>query len=97
VQPQNPSRLVKASYREGSTRNRITVESGIAHRLDRSNGTHTGRAYKFRPPEGHLYVSECSNRGVCDTNTGLCSCFYTFAGDDCSSLNNFANPDPLLL
>lgn len=87
VEPQSPLRSIQDSYREGSTRNRITVDAGIASRFDRSNGTYTGRAYKFRPPKGHVYVSECSNRGLCETSTGVCECFNTFSGDDCSTLN----------
>jgi len=47
------------------------------------------RAYKFYPPTGYTYVSECSNRGNCDAY-GQCNCFDMFTMDDCSSLNNFA-------
>jgi len=34
---------------------------------------------------------ECSGRGTCDRNTGLCKCFYGYVKDDCSSL---CTPDP---
>ena len=36
------------------------------------------------------YVSECSNRGTCDTDEGLCMCFTGFAGDDCSVISALA-------
>ena len=80
------------SYYEGSVRNFITVDSGITSNFDRTNGTVSARAYKFTPPiDSYQYVSECSNRGLCDTTSGLCSCFYSWTGDDCSVVNNFAN------
>jgi len=48
-----------------------------------------GRAYLFRPPDrGYTYVSPCSNRGECSHETGLCSCYATFIGDDCSIMHN---------
>lgn len=34
------------------------------------------------PRSAHA-VMECSNRGVCDRSTGLCSCFEGFAGSAC--------------
>jgi len=40
-------------------------------------------AYVFHPPAGYNYVGQCSNRGFCDTTTGMCQCYAGYTGDDC--------------
>jgi hypothetical protein len=39
---------------------------------------------------GYNYVSQCSGRGVCNTETGLCECFDGYTSDNCGVQNALA-------
>ncbi len=45
--------------------------------------------FHFNPStEGNYeYVSQCSNRGNCNHETGICKCFSGYTGVDCSIQN----------
>jgi len=46
------------------------------------------RAYKFYPPAAVVnYVDQCSGRGICNAEQGLCECFIGYTKDDCSVQN----------
>jgi len=47
--------------------------------------------YKFTPGRTDTWVNECSDRGVCDADTGLCKCFGGYTSDDCSQQNALAH------
>lgn len=48
--------------------------------------------YKFFPSTDstYEYVAECSNRGICDTSSGICDCFGGYTSDDCSTQSSLA-------
>ena len=47
---------------------------------------------KFSPATtgNYQFVNECSNRGDCDGETGLCDCFPGFEGPACATQNALA-------
>jgi len=47
-------------------------------------------AYRFYPPTGYEYVSECSGRGLCNSEEAICECFPGYTSDDCSVQNTLA-------
>eukprot|EP00128_Syssomonas_multiformis_P003453 Colp12_sorted_trinity150504_noHs@2484 len=50
--------------------------------------------YKFYPPAAanqYHYAGECSNRGICNTKTGLCQCFPGYSEDNCGVVNAISN------
>jgi len=48
--------------------------------------------FKFAPATTgtYTYVSECSNRGICDADAGVCECFKGHTNDDCSVQSSIA-------
>jgi len=48
--------------------------------------------YKFYPAREstYNYVAQCSNRGICKEDTGLCDCFSGYTSDSCSEQNSLA-------
>jgi hypothetical protein len=51
---------------------------------------HSGSLFLTEARKGTQENSECSNRGLCDYDTGLCKCFNGFTDDDCSVQNALA-------
>mmetsp|Transcript_25885 Transcript_25885/g.57316 ORF Transcript_25885/g.57316 Transcript_25885/m.57316 type:complete len:736 (+) Transcript_25885:55-2262(+) len=50
--------------------------------------------YKFYPPaaaEAYTYAGECSMRGLCNADTGLCACFPGYSSDNCGKVNSLSN------
>jgi hypothetical protein len=50
------------------------------------------QVYKFFPASTstYTYTAPCSNRGICNEETGLCECFKGYTNDDCSAQNSLA-------
>ena len=48
--------------------------------------------YKFFPSDdsSYEYVAECSNRGLCDTDAGVCDCFPGYTNDNCDTQSSLA-------
>jgi len=40
---------------------------------------------------GYLADQDCSGRGTCDSDNGVCQCFEGYSGDNCGTINSYAN------
>jgi hypothetical protein len=67
----------------------IDLEVGVNYGWNRTADV-MPRVYKFEveDDDGYPYVSECSNRGLCNQDVGYCVCFDDYHLDDCSLLQN---------
>jgi len=71
----------------------ISTNWGSAFNANTNVGvTPVFRVYKFFPSSSstYNYVAPCSNRGICQTDSGLCACFPGYTNDDCSVQNSIA-------
>jgi len=79
-------------------RHQIVLDYGVNFKanslstLSIATGDTSNTIYKFHPPTngGYNYVAECSNRGLCDSASGLCTCFSGYTGDNCAMMNSLA-------
>ena len=71
----------------------ITDELHFRIDVDRTmpQNYHGGSIYKYTAgSEPYTYVSECSGRGTCNEDDGLCECYRGYTGDDCATQSSFA-------
>jgi hypothetical protein len=81
---------------------KVKSVSGFVLELDRPFGGNSGTGgdtaspaflYKVTLPAagfGYQYVSPCSGRGLCNTETGVCTCFKGYTNDNCDTQNILA-------
>lgn len=72
-----------------------TIETDISSNwgvIDSDGADDEFQIYKFFPSteSTYTYVSQCSNRGLCSSSSGLCECFHGYTGDSCSDQNSLA-------
>eukprot|EP01006_Ploeotia_vitrea_P029148 TRINITY_DN61727_c0_g3_i1.p1 TRINITY_DN61727_c0_g3~~TRINITY_DN61727_c0_g3_i1.p1 ORF type:complete len:728 (+),score=-17.06 TRINITY_DN61727_c0_g3_i1:184-2367(+) len=90
-----PNKFNISDYIGGSDSAEAPLSRGI-HMIETDSTINWGaddefynfNVYRFRPSaqSSYTYFNECSNRGVCDAETGVCNCFSTYNGDNCNVL-----------
>lgn len=74
-------------YKREMVRHQIVLDYGVNTNYAYE---HPAAIYKFHPPAGFNYVAQCSNRGLCNKETGLCECFPGYTSDNCGLQNALA-------
>ena len=76
----------ETKYGEYDLRPEIKLDKAITSHWVR--GVHNARAFIFTLPStgGYKAVEECSNRGNCETASGLCDCYIGYDLGDCSRM-----------
>jgi len=80
-------------------RHQIVLDYGMNSQFLWENGNAStstpAQIYKFHPSKanadgGYRYVGQCSQRGLCNTDSGLCECFHGYTSDNCGTINALA-------
>lgn len=68
------------------------ISTNWAHTFGEDGGTGKFLVYKFIPAKAstYNYVGECSNRGTCNRDTGVCECFPGYSSDNCHTQSSLA-------
>merc|ERR1712070_296857 len=59
-------------------------------RITNNNGFKPVFVSEMSTQTTYQYVSQCSNRGTCDGETGVCTCFKGYTNDNCDTQNMLA-------
>jgi hypothetical protein len=76
----------------GASVGNFTANSVDAAVMYNGYGKPVFHVYKFFPaPEStYEYVAPCSNRGLCDGDSGVCQCFPGYTNDNCDTQSSLA-------
>lgn len=92
-----PGAAIEGNVNSELMRHQIILDYGMNARYMYNGGPalynedSTAAIFKFYPPtNAYNYADECSNRGICDTTAGTCTCFAGFTGDACDQINALA-------
>lgn len=68
------------------------IETDLAMNWGADDNIYFFNVYKFVPDAAstYNYVAPCSNRGICNTDSGICQCFAGYTSDACSTQNSLA-------
>jgi hypothetical protein len=72
----------------------VAYRETAASTLGTAGGSAMAKLYKFTPPTTTIqntYAAECSTRGVCNREEGLCECFDGYTNDNCDMQSGLAS------
>ena len=75
-------------YTYVATRDIPSITLDMSMNVFWDKNTMQARVYTFYPKSSYNYVTECANRGLCNSDTGLCQCFLGYYGDNCGIQDN---------
>merc|ERR1711988_1549641 len=67
----------------GSTCSALAAQTRALFREINTNGYVGSKITEVATAAPFQYVSQCSNRGTCDSSTGICKCFKGYSNDNC--------------
>ena len=81
--------LARHSDHYGTHIIKTDIATNFAHSISRPEQFFIYKMYE-NVESSYTYVSECSNRGICDTDEGICNCFGGYTGNACETVSELA-------